>query len=144
MCHRCLNSFRYFSIASWSSTVSIGALTLYSSVKTSQPISPCEYSSIRASSRRRTSTESLWAFEERIAVSRFAVRLCLYKVLAGRARLGLQGKWVKKITVPRSRKISLRKSFHQLVSEVTMAQKDKILQGGEMIKKPELVNEHVK
>lgn len=63
-------------IESGSSTVSIGASTLYSSVNTSHPISPCEYSSMRASNRRSTSGGSFCAFEERMAVSSVAVRLC--------------------------------------------------------------------
>lgn len=74
--HMWLKSLRYFTIASESMTVSMGESTLYSSVKTSQPISPCEYSSIRASSLRSTSGESFCAFEERMADSRVAVRLC--------------------------------------------------------------------
>ena len=72
--------------------MSIGASTLYSKVKTSQPISPWEYSSMRASKRRRTSGGSFWAFEERIAVSSVAVRLWRYNVFAGRDRLGLAPK----------------------------------------------------
>lgn len=75
-CHRYLKSFRYFSIDSGSNTVSMGESTLYSNVKTSHPISPCEYSSIRASKRLRTSIGSYWALEDRMAVSKVAVRLC--------------------------------------------------------------------
>ena len=76
ICQRCLNNLRYLSVASWSSTVSIGGSTLYSKVKTSQPISPWEYSSIRASKRRKTSVGSCCTLEERMAVSKLAVKLC--------------------------------------------------------------------
>lgn len=67
-----------------------GASTLYSKVKTSQPISPWESSSIRASRRRRISGGSNCAFEARMADSRVAVRLCRYKEFAGRSRLSLR------------------------------------------------------
>lgn len=68
------NSFSYSTIAFESSTALRGASTLYSREKQSQPTSPCEYSSIRASSRRRTSGESYCALLPRIAVSRSDVR----------------------------------------------------------------------
>ena len=89
ICHRCLNNFKYFSMASGSRTVSMGGSTLYSRVKTSHPISPCEYSSIRASRRRSTSAGSWCTLEERIAVSKLAVKLWRYRVFAGLVKLGL-------------------------------------------------------
>lgn len=89
-CQRYLNNFKYFSIASESSTVSIGESTLYSRVNTSHPISPCEYSNMRASKRRRTSVGSCCALEERMADSSVAVRVCRLRALAGLAKLVLQ------------------------------------------------------
>jgi hypothetical protein len=76
MRQRWLKILRYLIIDSGSSSVSNGASTLYSSVNTSHPISPWEYSSMRASKRRRASGGSFCAFEDRIAVSSVAVRLC--------------------------------------------------------------------
>lgn len=76
-------------MASGSRTVSMGGSTLYSRVKTSHPISPCEYSSIRASRRRSTSAGSWCTLEERIAVSKLAVKLWRYRVFAGLVKLGL-------------------------------------------------------
>lgn len=75
ICHRCWNILRYSSMLRGSSTVSSGAETLYSSVKTSHPSSPWVNSSMRASSRRSVSGWSADEVEPRRAVSSVAVRL---------------------------------------------------------------------
>ena len=69
MRQRKLKATRYCLLAQLVITTSTGASTLYSSVKTSQPMSPCPSSRRRASRRRRTSGESYCAFEPRIAWS---------------------------------------------------------------------------
>ena len=84
---RKLKTFRYCVEPQGVMTTSTGASILYSSVKQSQPISPWLSSSMRASRRRRTSWESYWAFEARMACSSCAVRLCRYWEFAGRSRL---------------------------------------------------------
>lgn len=106
-CHKKLKSFKYLTIQSLSMTVLIGASILYSKVNTSQPISPWEYSNIRASRRLSTYGGSSWAFELRIAVSRVAVRLCRKSVLAGRVRLGLVERNSNQERVPWQDKIHL-------------------------------------
>lgn len=139
ICHRCLNNFKYFSIASGSRTVSMGGSTLYSRVKTSQPISPCEYSSIRASRRRRTSTGSWCALDERIAVSRFAVKLWRYRVLAGLVKLGLHA--ISEVEFDhRYRRANIPKCLHQLVSKVTVTKQKKVFESQQVIKQFKFFN----
>ena len=86
MRQRKLKTTRYCLLAQEVMTTSTGASTLYSSVKTSQPMSPWLSSRRRASRRRRTSGESYCALEPRMAWSSWAVRVWRYCEPAGLSR----------------------------------------------------------
>jgi len=72
---------------------------------------------MRASNLLKTYGGSCWAFEDRIAVSRVAVRLCLNSVFAGRDRLGLlRREYINLLTLMQY----APQGFHKVIGEVSM------------------------
>lgn len=67
-----------------------------------------------------------------MAVSRVAVKLCLYKVFAGRERLGLEGFTVS-LVLDSGDVWCSPEGFHELVGKVAVAEHQVLFQGKKMV-----------